>query len=799
VLTNRILVLLLVWVVALSGVIIVADPAVAQAPPAERTGKSAASNSLPQGAKTGRPGGPSLRRHVRPHRRTRISPARLRRLRRAFVASSDLKAMAQQLLQDRSPQAYAAVETYAGKHAAGAAAPLAWLVLGYARLLDRNFSDSVRWLKRAQPRAGELRDYVDYLLASAQQQSGGNADAVVTLQDFAQRHAQSILQRDMALLKANSLLVLNKARPSIAILESYQAPPRADVELALGRAYAAAGETTRATETLNGIYYGMPLAAEADAAHAELLALGKKAEVAGPSLQQRKMRAELLMKGRRYAQAADEYDALARDFPSAEFKIGWGASLYHEGRTKEARKVLEDVSDATGELNAERLYWLSELARSRDDRDQQEKLVTELRALAPQSPWFEEALLSAANMRMLRHDYERALDFLTEFYTSFPGRRHASHAHWRAAWLTYRIRKSDEAARLFDEHLKLYPASTEVPNALYWRARLAEDQHDPQLARAYYQKLADRFQHYYYADLARERLLTYEAVNCRTAELPNCRISIPQFRNSAVPQSSPDASQLDPKDFTPPADDLRLHKAQLLSNGALFDFAIRELQEVLTDGGLGRHPNQPKVGSGWAVEEIARLDQERGRYDLAIEAIKRYLPAYFSRDIAALPRSLWEALFPRTYWRELRTYALANHLDPFLVAALVRQESEFNPVAVSTANALGLMQLLPATGKRVAREARLRHFQAGMLFDPAINLELGTRYFKRILDSYDGRVAYALAAYNAGRERVDEWRKDGDYRDVAEFVESIPFTETREYVQAVMRNSNLYHRLYGNP
>jgi soluble lytic murein transglycosylase len=157
---------------------------------------------------------------------------------------------------------------------------------------------------------------------------------------------------------------------------------------------------------------------------------------------------------------------------------------------------------------------------------------------------------------------------------------------------------------------------------------------------------------------------------------------------------------------------------------------------------------------------------------------------------------VWEGLFPRPFWEELKRDAAANRLDPHLVASLIRQESEFNPAAISRANAMGLMQLLPSVGKGMAKEMKIKHFSSDELLVADTNLRLGTRYFKHIVDHYDGQVEYALAAYNAGEDRVNDWRKNGNFADVEEFVESIPFTETREYVQAIMRNAVIYKLLY---
>ena len=183
---------------------------------------------------------------------------------------------------------------------------------------------------------------------------------------------------------------------------------------------------------------------------------------------------------------------------------------------------------------------------------------------------------------------------------------------------------------------------------------------------------------------------------------------------------------------------------------------------------------------------------------MAIDVLKRAVPNYFAVDLSSLPRPYWEALFPKAYWTDLRRFSSATALDPYLVASLIRQESAFNPNAVSRANAVGLMQLLPKTARLVAKQVKLRHFSPTLLFTPAVNVQLGTRYFRDTVDKF-GSFEYALAAYNAGDDRVKEWLGLGTYRDPQEFVESIPFTETREYVQAIMRNANVYRQLYGTP
>jgi soluble lytic murein transglycosylase len=168
------------------------------------------------------------------------------------------------------------------------------------------------------------------------------------------------------------------------------------------------------------------------------------------------------------------------------------------------------------------------------------------------------------------------------------------------------------------------------------------------------------------------------------------------------------------------------------------------------------------------------------------------LPSAATASIKSIPLVYWRILFPEPWWETIKTESAKNNLDPYLVASLIRQESEFNPSAVSRANACGLMQLLPSVGKSMAHQEGMKNFQSFQLFDPATNIRLGTRYLRQTLDKFGGVTEFALAAYDAGDERVTEWQAAGPYQGIDEFVESIPFTETREYVESILRNKETY-------
>lgn len=715
-------------------------------------------------------------RKPRSSARSRRDTLRFRKMHRAFVSSATLKPMALQLLQNRAPAAYSGVEAYARRHNTEDSGSLAWLAVGYAYFLDHQYTKSIDSLNHAKTHAGEIGDYVAYYLASSQLQSGHTAEAMASLSKFDDNFPESLLIRDAHVLYAGALISANGSKEAVALLEKDREPIRADVELTLGRAYEAAGDPAKAAAVLKHLYTGLPLSFEATVAESELQKLSTTAGITPISFGEQKSRADALARAKRFTEAADAYRNLLRTATPAdkpEIQLAYAEALHHSGQEREVKPLLNSVDTTSPEIAARRLWDIGELQRAANDDDAFLRSVDQIRQVAPTSPWLQQALLYVGNIYLLRKDYDKAIDAYREIETRFPGGPRAPYSHWKAAWLSLRQGRNADAKTGFEKQIETYPDSSEVPAALYWRGRLAEEEGDVAMASAYYQKISDRFRNYYYGPLSRERLSKLE-------------VSDPP--HYAILDRVPPISGIEAiTDDAPPEDNLRVEKAHLLENGGLLDFAIRELKAAAEED----------KGS-WLPAETARMYQDAGRYDAAVETLKRAVPNYFAVDLSTLPRSYWEALFPKPYWPDLKRFADANGLDPYLVASLVRQESEFNPGAVSNKNALGLMQLLPRVGKGVAKQEKLKHFSPPQLLTPTINLQLGTRYFRAMVDQFGG-FEYALAAYNAGDDRVKDWQSAGKYRDVQEFVESIPFTETREYVQAIMRNANVYRLLYGTP
>ena len=176
--------------------------------------------------------------------------------------------------------------------------------------------------------------------------------------------------------------------------------------------------------------------------------------------------------------------------------------------------------------------------------------------------------------------------------------------------------------------------------------------------------------------------------------------------------------------------------------------------------------------------------------------MKRAYPQFLSAHGAALPDDLLRVIYPMDYWPLISQSSSQHGLDPFLVAALINQESSFIPDARSRANAVGLMQVLPSTGRRLARAQRLR-FTASSLTRPEFNIRLGTAYFADLSRRLGG-VHLALASYNAGAHRVSIWHAERPGLERDEFIDDIPFPETQNYVKKILGSAEDYRALYKN-
>jgi soluble lytic murein transglycosylase len=395
----------------------------------------------------------------------------------------------------------------------------------------------------------------------------------------------------------------------------------------------------------------------------------------------------------------------------------------------------------------------------------------------PQSSWTADALFGAGNFYWVSLDRARAAEYYRLSLGISPDGKNASSAEWRLAWIAYLDRKP-EAADMLESYVRRFPLSSYVQDALYWLGRSYERSGNTDYARNFYVAAANRFPLTYFGAKAAERVRP-EPVGIGDAPVnpADMLLTIP---------AAPPLPALDQPAAAVAAAEERQARAQALSDIAFDSSAELEYRAAYAT------TRAPKFLIDAAGAAIAA-----GHYGAGMAAVRQAIPQLEARRIADIPNSAWRAAFPLPYELNLRNEAARNQLDPMLVAGLIRQESAFESKALSHAGAIGLMQVEPTTALKMARQLKVRYARA-RLTDPGYNLQLGSRYLANLIESF-GTPEAALAAYNAGEDHVMEWTTGQNYLETAEFVESIPFTETREYVQIVIRNAEVYRQVYGPP
>ncbi len=656
-------------------------------------------------------------------------------------------------------------------------ADLALLKSGIDEQVRKQPAAAIRDLRAVRDRLPLLADYVAYSLAAAEFDQNDFDAAVRDLDPVWNATPPSPLAGQAALIAGRAYKQAAKPTEGMSILREYYARlPQPAGDTLLAECYRASGDLASAAVFFQQVYYRYPMSPEAAEAAAALPEL--KASLHDlyppPTTQAMFERAGKLARAGDYRRARPEYQAILAATGGVDrelVRVRLGELDYWAAQTTQAYNYLRSLDLSAPEADAERLYYMAECARRLDQDDRLMDAIRKMEAYSD-SPWRLKALITAGNRYLVEN---RSADYLPIYhacYESFTGPQ-ADYCHWKVAWYSYLHRQAN-AADLLREHLERFPGSDRAPAALYFLGRLAEAD-DPAAAKAFYAQITERYPNAYYNDLADQRLAQpalFGAVESATVR---------EFLNTVVWPVSRPAMKFDPT----PATQARLERARLLAAAGLEDQADGELRYG------ARMEDQPHVLA-------VKLAQVAGKYSppyRSLQLLKSLVPGYLSIPVEDAPAGFWRLLYPMPWRTELEQYSKARGLDPFIVAGLIRQESEFNPQALSPAQAYGLTQILPSTGRLLLKVPR-RRFRASVLFRPELNLRLGTTYLRAMYDANLGRWERTLAAYNAGTSRVENWLGWGEYREPAEFIESIPFSETRNYVLAVLRNASMYRKLY---
>jgi soluble lytic murein transglycosylase len=537
---------------------------------------------------------------------------------------------------------------------------------------------------------------------------------------------------------------------------------------ALGAMRRARKEMKEAAEAYARLDREFPASSEAAAAESALRSLKAYA----PPLDPAEQRARELVKARRLAAAGKNAQAIPmlrsllarapKGEESDEVRVSLGRALVAINRDRDALAMLSAVP-ADVRLGGEAAY---ERARIQSRQQRSPSPYEGVADRYPGTIWAEDSLLALGYFYLRDMRDDSAMPYLRRLLETFPQGRYADRSTWWIGWWHWRHGRLGDVAELFERAVKTHPATYYTPGFLYWAGRAREVLGEKERAHEHYAEAVRRYKHSYHGQKAAQALQLVEDGASTTHPAP---------------------------------------AAEVTSPGEIPEPVFSRARELLLIGRLEEAADELKRAPASAPlrATLAWIDWRLGNYRSAIVGMQRAYPEWMSEAGDDLPPGLWQVLYPLDYSDLIVSRARQEGLDPSLVAALIWQESAFDPSAVSTQGARGLMQIMPPTGRVVSRRmargvgrTTARRVPTPDLSDPPTALTLGTHYLRQMVDLFGGRVERALAAYNAGPSRVQSWLAARPQMSAEEFVESIPFVETRAYVMNVLQHQDQYRRLY---
>jgi soluble lytic murein transglycosylase len=628
-----------------------------------------------------------------------------------------------------------------------------------------------------------LGDYITFWLGQAYANAGLGKEAADAFRQVNDQYSDSLLRSEALYAAGNVLTKMGDCETALSILSQALSvasghPKAAEALFQMGICAGQLGQREKAIEIFRELWWKFPLAQESS--QAEHWLRQELGSLFLPSLIERYQRGMALYDGGDLEQAVREFQRFVSlssptpQFFQVQYKLAM--ALVRLKRYDQAEAILTTLSRSTSSRTNDAWVWLGRVYLRQGKGPQLEALIRTLSA--EKLPGDQQSLLFTFYGIWLEDQsrwpeagkaYERAAGVAHTLMQRWD-------ALWRVGWIHYQRNQFVEAIDTFQEIIQevgtpnsdssLHAAS----QALYWLARSQEHLGQMEPARQRLQELSHDYPFTYYGQLAEIRLGPTEFSTRRWTVL-----------------ASHDTMSV----VTPPhlQHDIHYQKTQELRALQLFKEAVQELEGVFTRYGADSQ----------AFPQLVSLASEVGAYDVGIRLAIRHFGATLRKGQLPLSSPAWLGAFPMGHQMVIQSF-VPGHVDPFLVAGLIREESLYSARVVSPVGAIGLMQLMPATAKKVALQLGLRDsdYDPQGLYEPEHNIQLGTYYLGQLLNEFQDNIIYSVAAYNAGPQAVKRWIAQNGQRDPDEFVELIGYRETRGYVKRVVESYRIYRMLFGD-
>lgn len=643
---------------------------------------------------------------------------------------------------------------------------------GY-RLYTNGSPDQAReWFQKTVDQTYRLADYSLFYLARIAFDETNWDQCRQYLAQLRRRFPQSVWFHSAAVLRARADFADQRLVSAAEALRKLRADKSVRREIAdeaqflQAQIRVAQGDVDRAFAQYQELRDASPASPWAAAARTEQTRLRGKfpGQFALSTMEAQAEEADRLARERQTNSAADLYKKILGDELAPQQRLRFLTKLstlyLTAGNRSESIPILEQIARdfPESEEAPNALYQIGRIYWNRHENGRAFEYFRMILDKYPTSPYIDRALFASADIHEYFGRKDEAIRFYGDVQKRFPTSQVRDDAIWRLAWLYYRsgdlaLAQSNFRALRAQSKNGLYATA-----GLYWEARTAERLGETEAAKKFYRQIANGGEESYYQTLSLGRL-----------DQLGAPVDTPR------PVQPTAGSEPDP----PLRSELKFHlsRARELVALELHNLAVNEIDELSR-----RAKPQERLG-GLLMREYFH-SQAYGR---SLQLAQQLPLPPSERDFYRYPLAFWDLVQQKTQERGL---------DPYLVLGLIRQESLFNARARSPAAAIGLMQLIAPTAARVAKQIGMAAPTRDKLFEPELNITLGTQYLKDLLERYSNNWFKAVAAYNAGEAAVDRWEREIATDDIEEFVERIPYVETRGYVKLVLRNHRIYKRLY---
>jgi soluble lytic murein transglycosylase len=641
-------------------------------------------------------------------------------------------------------------------------------IAGMASYRAKEWQEASNNLQAAAKSLTILGDYALYYQAQSLNALKKYDEALIPLLELQKQYPDTPMKRQALILTADIYYTQQNLKAAISayqkFIEIYPSGSdslNAQYRIALSRE--ALGEPATAVKILRNLWLTNPASSQAAAAADDLKRLGAAGyppDTYTPEELYR--RASALFDQKKFSQAAAALKAVPRDGLSRNFidrlDLKQGQAVYRSRNYQDAEPIFAKVVSTTKDAAhaAEATYWVARCLDKSERHDEAVKTFLLVAEKWPKANEADNALLEAALIKKSEQQWAEVLAMTQRLLKEYPDSSLKKQVWWEAGWSGYKAGELQTAAFYFG---KLAECDTNRDRALYWLARVKAANGDAKGAQTAYSSLQRDFPLSYYS-LA--KLPAEDGSNTGSVDNPRlARISGDTLDNLPLTANN--------------------DRAKALITFGLFDEARKELSTL-----------KSKTSDTTKLLGIARLYLEMDDFNGAYNLVGKDPGRFSAKDL----RQSLALQFPLPFRETAVKHAGANNLPIPLVYAVIKAESSFSPSAVSPAGAVGLMQLMPATAAMLEGAGK-KSFPSERLKEPELNISYGSRHMKDLVAEYHDNIVAVIASYNAGGGTVNRWLRSFGTLPTDEFIEQIPYGETRDYVKKVITTAAIYARIYG--